>query len=131
MKVLFAQSYPTLWDPMNCQAPLSMEFSKQEYWSRYPFPSQGDLPNPRIEPLSPALQVDSLPSEPPRKPWRPKQTFIQRRHTDGQQTHEKMLNIINYQRNANQNYSEVLPHTSQNGHHQKIYKQGFPWKASD
>ena len=49
---------------------------------------------------------------------RPKQTFLQR-HTDGQQTHEKMLNITNYQRNTNQNYNEVSPHTSQNGHHQK------------
>ena len=54
---------------------------------------------------------------------RTKQTFLQRRHTDGQQTHENMLNIINYQRNANQNYNEVSPHTGQNGHHQKIYKQ--------
>ena len=48
---------------------------------------------------------------------RPKQTFIQRKHTHGQQAHEKMLNITNYQRNANQNYNEVSPHTSQNGHH--------------
>ena len=47
---------------------------------------------------------------------RPKQTFLQRRHTNGQKTHEKMLNIINYQRNANQNYNEVPPHTGQNGH---------------
>ena len=54
---------------------------------------------------------------------RSKQTFLQRRHTDGQETHEKMLNITNYQRNANENYNEVSPHTSQNGHHQKIYKQ--------
>ena len=59
----------------------------------------------------------------------PKQTFLQRRHTDGQQTHEKMLNITNYQRNANQNYNEVSPHTGQNGYHQKIYKQGFPGGA--
>ena len=50
---------------------------------------------------------------------RPKQTFLQRRHTDGQQTHEKMLNITNYQRNANPNYNEVSPHTGQNCHHQK------------
>ena len=49
-----------------------------------------------------------------------KQTFLQRRHTDGQQAHEKIFNITNYQRNANQNYSEVSPHTSQNGHDQKI-----------
>ena len=48
---------------------------------------------------------------------RPKQTFLQRRHTDGQQAHEKMLNIANYQRNANQNYNEVPPDTGQNGHH--------------
>ena len=45
------------------------------------------------------------------------QTFLQRRHTDGQKAQEKMLNITNYQRNANQNYNEVLPHTSHNGHH--------------
>ena len=46
------------------QAPLSLEFSRQEYWSGLPFPSPGDLPNPGIEPGSPALQEDSLPSEP-------------------------------------------------------------------
>ena len=50
------------------QAPLSMEFSRQEYWSELPFPSPGDLPNPGIEPGSPALQAYSLPSEPPGKP---------------------------------------------------------------
>ena len=44
-----------------CQAPLSMGFSRQEYWSRWPFPPPGDLPDPGIEPVSPALQVDSLP----------------------------------------------------------------------
>ena len=42
---------------------------------------------------------------------------------DGQKTHEETLNITHFQRNANLNYSEVLPHTSQRGHHQKIYKQ--------
>ena len=50
---------------------------------------------------------------------RPRWTFLQRRHADGQETHEKMLNIIHYQRIANQNYNEVSPHTGQNGHHQK------------
>ena len=50
------------------------------------------------------------------------QTFFQRRYTNGQQVHEKMLNIANYQRNANQNYDEVSPYTGQNGHHQKVYK---------
>ena len=52
---------------LSCQAPLSMEFSKQEYWSGLPFPSPGDLPNSRIKPRSPELQADSLPSELPRK----------------------------------------------------------------
>ena len=50
------------------QAPPSMGFSRQEYWSGLPFPSPGDLPNPGIEPGSPALQADALPSEPPGKP---------------------------------------------------------------
>ena len=44
-----------------CQAPLSMELSRQEYWSGLPFPSPGDVPNPGIKPGSPALQADSLP----------------------------------------------------------------------
>ena len=50
------------------QAPLSMGFSRQEYRSGLPFPSPGDLPNPGIEPGSPALQADTLSSEPPGKP---------------------------------------------------------------
>ena len=49
------------------QVPLSMGFSRQEYWSRLPFPSPGDLPDPGIEPRSPALKADSLPSEPPER----------------------------------------------------------------
>ena len=50
------------------QAPPSMGFSSQECWSGLPFPSQGDLPDPGIEPRSPALQADALLSEPPGKP---------------------------------------------------------------
>ena len=50
------------------QAPQSMEFSRQEYWSGLSFPSPGNLPNPGIEPRSPALQADALLSEPPGKP---------------------------------------------------------------
>ena len=50
------------------QTPLSMRFSSQEYWSGLPFPSPGNLPDPGIEPRSPALYVDSLLSEPPEKP---------------------------------------------------------------
>ena len=50
------------------EAPQSMEFSRQAYWSGFPFASPGDLPNPGIEPGSPALQSDALPSERPGKP---------------------------------------------------------------
>ena len=49
------------------QAPLSMGFSRQEYWSGLPFPSPGDLPDPGIEPKSPALQAEALTSEQPGK----------------------------------------------------------------
>ena len=52
---------------MTYQAPLSMEFSRQEYWSGLLFPPPGDLPNPGIDPRSPALLADSLSSEPPGK----------------------------------------------------------------
>ena len=51
-----------------CQAPPSMEISRQDYWSALPFPSPGDLPDPGIKSRSPALQADSLLSEPPGKP---------------------------------------------------------------
>jgi len=56
-----AQSCPIFCDPMDCQAPLSRGFPKQEYWCELPFPSPGDLPDPGIEPSSPALQAVSLP----------------------------------------------------------------------
>ena len=65
-KMKVTQSCPALCDPMGCIQ--SMEFSMPEYWSGYPIPSPGDLPNPRIKPRSPALQVDSLPAEPQGKP---------------------------------------------------------------
>ena len=65
-----AQSYPTVCTPWTVahQAFPSMGFSRQEYWSGFPFLSPGDLPDPRIEPGSPALQADTLTSEPPGKP---------------------------------------------------------------
>ena len=61
------QLFVTLWTVAR-QAPLSMRLSRQEYWSGLLFPSPGDLPGPGIKPGSPALQADSLPSEPPGKP---------------------------------------------------------------
>ena len=54
--------FVTLWT-IGHQAPLSMGFPRQEYWSGLPFPPPGDLPNPGIKPGSPALQLDSLPAE--------------------------------------------------------------------
>ena len=62
-----SDSFVTLWTVAR-QAPLSMEFPKQEHWSGLPSPSPGDFPNPGIELGSPALQADSLPSEPLGKP---------------------------------------------------------------
>ena len=58
------QLFATPWT-VAYQAPPSMGFSRQEYWSGLPFPSPRDLPNPGIKPGSPALQTDALPSEPP------------------------------------------------------------------
>ena len=54
--------FVTLWT-VACQAPLSMEFSRQEYWSGLPFPPPRDLPNAGIKPESPTLQVESSPSD--------------------------------------------------------------------
>ena len=67
MKSEITQLCPTLCDPVDCSLPgtSSMGFSRQEYWSGLPLPSPGDLPNPGIEPGSPALRADALPSEPP------------------------------------------------------------------
>ena len=56
------------------QAPLSMEISRQEYWSELPCPPPGDPPDPGIKPWSPALQADSLLSEPSGKPLVPLDT---------------------------------------------------------
>ena len=66
--MLVAQLCPTLCNPMACSLQDSMGFSRQEYWSGLPFPSPGHLPDPGIEPGPPALQADSLLSEPPGKP---------------------------------------------------------------
>ena len=61
------QLFATPWT-VAYQAPLSMGFSRQECWSGLPFPSSRDLPDPGIEPRSPTLHADALPSEPPGKP---------------------------------------------------------------
>ena len=69
------------------------------------------------------IQLDNNKKSNEKMSRRPKQTFLQRRNTDGKQAQEQMLNITNYQRNANQNYNEVPSHTGQNGCDPKIYKQ--------
>ena len=75
VKVLVPQSCPTFCDPMDWdpwvarQATLSMEFSRQEYWSALPFPSSGELPDSGIKTVSPELHTDSLLSEPSGKPF--------------------------------------------------------------
>ena len=66
-RYLVAQSCPTLCYPI-ARLLFPWGFFRQEYWSALPFPSPEDLPNSGIEPRSPALQADSLPSEPSGKP---------------------------------------------------------------
>ena len=64
-----SESYSVVSDSLQPHGTLqSMEFSRPEYWSGSPFPSPGDLPNPGVEPRSPALQVDFLPAEPKGSP---------------------------------------------------------------
>ena len=63
----FVQLFATLWT-VACQAPLSMGFSRQKYWSRLPFPSPGDLLNPEIESVSPASEGWFFTTLPPGKP---------------------------------------------------------------
>ena len=65
------------------QAPQSMGFSRQEYWSGLPFPSPGDLPNPGIKPGSPTLEADALTSEPPGKPPRSQQSQVLKDNQEG------------------------------------------------
>ena len=69
-RMLVVQLCLTLHDPVDCsyQAPLSMGFSRQEYWSGLPFPSPGEFPYPGIKHRSSSFQADSFPSEPPGKP---------------------------------------------------------------
>ena len=69
------QLFATPWT-VAYQASPSMGFSRQECWSGLPFPSPGDLPDPEIEPVSPALQADALPSEPPGKRFGDSQGFL-------------------------------------------------------
>ena len=80
---MLSQLFATPWTVAR-QAPLSMGFSRQEYWNRLPFPvfpPPGEFPNLDVEPVSPALQVNSLPSEPSRKCYKD----LQPHHVLGQE----------------------------------------------
>jgi len=91
---LVAQSCPTLWNPTEPTSLLCpWEFSRQEYWSRLPCPPPGDLPNPGIEPGSPALQADSLLSEPPGKP---KNTGVDSYHFSRESSHPRNWTRVSY-----------------------------------
>ena len=89
----------------SCLTIQSMEFSRPEYWSGQPFLSPGDLPNPGIEPRSPALQVDSLPAEPPGKPKKTgvgslsllKGIFLSQESNQGLLHCRRILNQLSYQ----------------------------------
>ena len=83
-----------------------------------------NLPNTQI-PLAAQHQKNKQPKQ--KMGRRSKETFLLRRHTDGQKTHEKILRIANYQRNINQNYHEGPPYTSQNGHYQEAYEEFPSW----
>ena len=74
------------------QAPLSMAFSRQEYWSGLPFPSPGDLPNPGIKPVSPALAGKFFTTEPPEKPKEVYMSLINQHINIDLQPQESTLN---------------------------------------
>ena len=89
------QLFATPWTVAH-QAPQSMEFSRQEYWSGFPFPSPGDLPNPGIEPGSPALQADALLSEPPGKQIISGTTKVKRLYRMRQEVRDLTRTFLNF-----------------------------------
>ena len=86
-----AKSCPTLVTPWTvaCQAPLSMGYSRQEYWNGLPFPFPGNLPDPGTEPGSPALQADSLLTELSEKPNKEQQQQQQQKKHSKKERLEK------------------------------------------
>ena len=93
---LFATSWTVAY-----QAPPYMEFSRQEYWSGLPFPSPEDLPGPGIKPWSPALEADTLPFEPPGKPFHAKMGTIR---TEMARTYQKQKRFRRGDKNTQKNY---------------------------
>ena len=96
-----------------------MEFSRPDYWSGSPFPLPGDLPNPGIEPKSPAFQADSLPAEPPGKPKNTgvgslsllQQIFPTQESNWGLLHFRHILCQLSYQKNLETNLITIKPET--------------------
>ena len=117
--------FATPWNVAH-QAPLSMLFSRQEYWSGLPFPSPGDLPNPGMELWSPTLQADSLPSELPVKPNNSRLILIRISHlrfvlcSTNFTVHIlnyfiKLFDAYQFQKIFLQNICEIFPYVNEKG----------------
>ena len=107
-EVKVTRSCPALCDHMDCSLPGSSVHGilQARYWSGFPFPSPGDLPNPGIEPRSPALQAYSLPSEPPGKP---------RREEDGLLFNGHSFNFARWEISRDLLHNSVHYYTLKNG----------------
>ena len=93
--MLCVLSWSVMFNSLRLQAPVSMGFSSQGYWSGLPFPPPGDLPNPGIEPRSSALQVDSLPAELPGKvPVSSYSRILISHENEGTCVHAKSLSVV-------------------------------------
>ena len=103
------QLFVTPWT-VACQAPLSMGFSRQEYWSGLPFPSPGDLSKPEIEPGSPAFQANSLPHEPGNLPKITSQSYHPKPppKTTSQNHWDQMVPTDNFTKPSNTRQSQCF-----------------------
>ena len=123
MSLSHVRLFATPWN-VAYQSPLSMGFSRQEYWSGLSFPSPGDLPNPGTELWSPTLQTDSLPSEPPGKP--PKKAEHQRINAFELWCWRRLLTVPWTTRRLNQSIlREINPEYSLEGLMLKLKLQHF------
>ena len=130
--------FVTLWTG-TFQAPLSMGLSRQEYWCGLPCPPPGDLPNSGIEPTPPALQEDSLPTEPPGKPpkkicWNPNLQYLwiwPYLETGSLQT--SSVNIKSYWRRSSpeSNRTGVLTRRRKAGHRYRHGESAMWWRGRD
>ena len=100
--------FGTPW-PVAHQAPLSMEFSRQEYWSGLPFPTPGGLPSSGLEPTSPALAGRFFTTEPPGSPKAPEIQFLEENSSDCSLLKGRALSIIDCNP-----HSDCLCHAQEN-----------------